>query len=151
MAIQEWKKGDYVISTDSARLDTHFIFNFLSQVSYWARERSMEVVQKSLGHSLNFGVYRRDEQVGFARVVTDYSTFAWLADVFIVEGHRGNGLGKWLMGSVTAHPDLQNLRRWVLATRDAHELYSQFGFQKLREPERWMEGGYELTINRGED
>ena len=137
--MQEWQKGDYVISTYSARLDISFVFNFLAQVSYWAQGRSMDVVQKSLRHSLNFGVYQRDEQVGFARVVTDYSTFAWLADVFIVSGHRRKGLGKWLIEIVTAHPDLQNLRRWVLATRDAHELYSQFGFERLREPERWME------------
>jgi GNAT superfamily N-acetyltransferase len=139
IAMQEWQKGDYVISTDNTRLDFPFVFNFLSQESYWAQERSEAVVQKSLEHSLNFGVYRQGEQVGFARVVSDYATFAWLADVFIVESHRGEGLGKWLIEIITAHPDLQNLRRWVLATRDAHELYSQYGFERLREPGRWME------------
>jgi len=137
--MQEWQKGDYVISTDSDRLDIPFVFSFLSQESYWAQERSIQVVQKSLKHSLNFGIYRRDEQVGFARVVTDYSTFAWVADVFVVSDHRGRGLAKWLIEIITAHPDLQNLRRWVLATRDAHELYSKFGFEKLRDPDRWME------------
>lgn len=137
--MQEWKKGDYVISSDDARIDLPFVFNFLSQVSYWAQGRSLDVVQKSLENSLNFGVFLGDQQVGFARVVSDYSTFAWLADVFIVPDHRGKGLGKWLIEVITTHPDLQNLRRWLLATRDAHELYSQFGFERLREPERWME------------
>ena len=137
--MQEWQKGDYVISTDDARMTLPFIFKFLSQESYWAQERSIEVVQKSLKHSLNFGIFKSEEQVGFARVVSDYATFAWLADVFVVSDHRGKALGKWLIEVVTAHPDLQGLRRWLLATRDAHELYSQFGFDRLREPDRWME------------
>jgi GNAT superfamily N-acetyltransferase len=137
--MQEWRKGEYLISTDNARIDIPFVFDFLSKISYWAKGRSLEVVERSLKNSLNFGVFSNDQQVGFARVVTDYATFAWIADVFIISGHRGHGLGKWLIEVITAHPDLQNLRRWLLATRDAHDLYSQFGFARLREPERWME------------
>jgi GNAT superfamily N-acetyltransferase len=96
-------------------------------------------VQRSLDHSLNFGVFKKGQQVGFARVVTDFATFAWVADVFILEEHRGQGLAKWLMKSILSHPELQGFRRWVLATKDAHELYRKFGFQELRRPERWLE------------
>ena len=98
-----------------------------------------DAVRRALENSLPFGVYRGQELVGFARVVTDYATFAWLADVFVLEAHRGRGLSKWLMEVIISHPDLQGFRRWVLATKDAHELYRRFGFQELRRPERWME------------
>lgn len=96
-------------------------------------------MQRSLDHSLNFGIFKKDQQVGFARVVTDFATFAWIADVFILEEHRGQGLAKCLMESILSHPQLQGFRRWVLATKDAHELYRKFGFQELRRPERWLE------------
>ncbi len=136
---QEWQQGDYVISTDRARLDISFIHDFLSNTSYWAQGRSLNVVRRSVDNSLNFGVFNGDKQVGFARVVTDYATFAWLADVFIVSGHRGHGLGRWLIQIIIAHPQLRGLRRWILATRDAHGLYRRFGFNELDEPRRWME------------
>lgn len=136
--VQEHHRGAFSISTDRARLDLDVIHSFLTE-SYWAREIPHDVVARSIENSLCFGVYRGDEQVGFARVISDYATYAYIADVFILESFRGHGLGKWLIGCIMDHPDLQNLRRWSLVTRDAHELYSQFGFHRLKAPERWME------------
>ena len=136
---QEWHKGDYTVSTDRGRLDLAVIHRFISEESYWGKGRHVDVVRRSIENSLPFGVYRGAEQVGFARVVTDYATFAWVADVFVVEAHRGRGLSKWLMETVISHPDLQGFRRWVLATKDAHELHRRFGFRELHRPERWME------------
>jgi GNAT superfamily N-acetyltransferase len=136
---QEWRKGEYTVSDDRARLDMDVIYDFLNESSYWARGRSRERVERCVAHSLPFGVYRDGRQVGFARVVTDYATFAWLADVFVLEEHRGRGLSKWLMEVILGHPELQGFRRWVLATKDAHELYRKFGFIDLHRPERWME------------
>jgi GNAT superfamily N-acetyltransferase len=135
----EWRRGDFIISTDRLRLQVDFIHDFLANTSYWAKGRSFEVVQRSIENSLNFGVFQGDEQVGFARVVTDYATFAWLADVFIAEKYRGQGLGVWLIEVITSHPRLQGFRRWILATRDAHELYRRFGFSEIAELKRWME------------
>ncbi len=135
----EWRRGEYSISTDNERLDVALIHDFISNQSYWGQGRRIETVQRALDHSLNFGVFKNDKQVGFARVVTDFATFAWVADVFILADHGGQGLAKWLMESILSHPELQGFRRWVLATRDAHELYRQFGFQELKRPERWME------------
>lgn len=134
-----WRKDDYLISTDPALLNIPLIHDFISNQSYWGQGRKIETVQRALNNSLNFGLYKHDEQVGFARVVTDYCTFAWLADVFVLEGQRGTGLSKWLMEVIISHPQLVNMRRWVLATKDAHGLYAQFGFQPLLQPERWME------------
>lgn len=126
------------ISTDKAKLDLPLIHDFLSHSSYWAQGRSYEVVEQSIAHSLCFDVYDGSQQVGFARVVTDYATFAWVCDVFILDTYRGQGLSKWLVQCVTVHPDLQNVLRFVLATRDAHELYRQYGnFQPLANPEWW--------------
>ena len=136
---REWQRGEYIISTDNERLDLAIIHNFISNQSYWGRGRRVKTVQRSLDHSLNFGIFKNDQQVGFARVVTDFATFAWVADLFILEEHRGQGLAKWLMKSILSHPELQGFRRWVLATKDAHELYRKFGFQELRRPERWLE------------
>ena len=125
----EWQQGGYTISDERARLDFDVIHGFLSGESYWARGRSRERVERAVEHSLPFGVYAADgRQVGFARVVTDRATFAWLADVFVVTEERGRGLSKWLVECVLAHPELQNLRRWLLATRDAQELYRRYGF-----------------------
>lgn len=135
----EWHKGEFLISTDSARLEVEVIHDFLSHRSYWARGRELEVVKRGIENSLNFGVYRRGQQIGFARVVTDYATFAWLADVFVLEEHRGQGVGKWLIEVILTHPQLQGFRRWALATKDAHQLYRDFGFHELMRPERWME------------
>jgi GNAT superfamily N-acetyltransferase len=125
------------ISTDPARLDIDLIHEFL-QSSYWARGRRRSVVERSIRHSLCFGVYRVGRQVAFARVVSDRAVFAYLMDVFVVPECRGHGISKALMRAVLDHPDLQNLRVFLLATRDAHGLYAQFGFRPLAEPERWM-------------
>ena len=125
------------ISTDPARLDVDLIHEFL-QSSYWARGRRRSVVERSIRHSLCFGVYRAGRQVAFARVVSDRAVFAYLMDVFVVPEFRGHGISKALMRAVLDHPDLQNLRVFLLATRDAHGLYAQFGFRPLAEPERWM-------------
>ncbi|HWS54890.1 MAG TPA: GNAT family N-acetyltransferase [Pyrinomonadaceae bacterium] len=135
----EWHKGEYEISNDHGRLDLGLIHRFISEDSYWGRGRDIEVVRRSVENSLPFGVYRGAEMVGFGRVVTDYATFAWVADVFVVEAHRGRGLSKWMMEAMLAHPRLQGFRRWALATKDAHGLYRQFGFGELKRPERWME------------
>ncbi len=135
----EINDGDLLISDDKARLDRPFIHRFLSQRSYWAKDVPMEVVSRSIEHSLCFGIYRAGRQIGFARAVTDFATFAWLADVFIVEEERGSGCGKKLVAAIVAHPGLQRLRRIVLGTRDAHTLYGQYGFTPLKYPERFME------------
>jgi GNAT superfamily N-acetyltransferase len=138
--IYEWQWEELRISTDKARLDLGRIHEFLSQQAYWAIGRSYETVARSIASSLCFGLYDGEEQVGFARVVTDYATFAWLCDVFVIDSRRGQGLGKWLVECVVAHPDLADLRRILLATRDAHELYRRYGgFSLLKAPERWME------------
>ena len=133
-----WERGEYTISTDKARLDVGVIHGFLNS-SYWAAGRTIETIQRSIDNSLPFGVYKGDQQIGFARVITDYATFAWIADVFILVAFQGQGLGNWLMEVIITHPDLQGFRRWVLATKDAHELYRKFGFSELKLPERWME------------
>jgi GNAT superfamily N-acetyltransferase len=124
---QTWTRGEYTITTDRRRLDIDVIHGFLSQ-SYWAKGRSRERVLESIEASLVFGLFWRDQQVGFARVVTDRITIAFLADVFVVESHRDKGLGTWLAETVTSLPELQRVRRWMLGTRDAHGLYSKFGF-----------------------
>lgn len=136
---REWHRGDYTISTDNGRLEIPIIHHYLSNESYWAQGRSVETVQLALENSFNFGIYKNDRQVGFARVVTDFATFAWVADVFVLPEHRGQGLSKWLMEVILGHPRLQGFRRWVLATKDAHRLYERFGFIPLHRPERWME------------
>jgi GNAT superfamily N-acetyltransferase len=129
----------YTISADRAKLDIAAIHEYLSQRSYWAQGRTLEVVQRAIENSLCFGVYEGASQAGFARVVTDYATFAWLCDVFILEQHRGRGLGKWLVESVVNHPALAGIRRIYLATFDAHELYRRYGgFETLPGPEYWM-------------
>jgi len=134
-----WRRDEYEISTDASRLNLDVIHDYLSNHSYWASGRAREVVERSIANSLPFGIFRQGQQVGFARVVTDYATFAWVADVFILPQHRGRGLSKWLMEIMMAHPQLQGFRRWVLSTKDAHGLYERFGFMKLYRPERWME------------
>jgi GNAT superfamily N-acetyltransferase len=133
-----WRQGEYVIDTDPGLLDLDVTHRFLSEEAYWSPGVSREVVERSIEHSLNFGLYRDGEQVGFARVVTDCATFGWLADVFVLDGHRGQGLGIWLVETVLSHPDLQGLRRIALATRDAHGLYARFGFAPTRWPEIHM-------------
>ncbi|MBA3514794.1 MAG: GNAT family N-acetyltransferase [Pyrinomonadaceae bacterium] len=136
---REWHRGEFSISTERGRLDLPVIHNFLAKDSYWAQGRGIETVKRSIENSLNFGLYKGGQQIGFARVVTDHATFAWLADVFVLDAYRGRGLGKWLIEVILSHPELQELRRWVLGTKDAHEIYRQFGFSELKQPERWME------------
>jgi GNAT superfamily N-acetyltransferase len=136
--VMRTQPDEYEVSTDRARLDLETIHRFLSNEAYWSPGVARQVVERSVERSMCFGVYRGDEQVGFARVVTDGATFAWLADVFIVSGHRGRGLGKRLVAAVLQHPDLQGLRRWMLGTADAHELYRRFGFSELQDVDRFM-------------
>ncbi|HEX8179266.1 MAG TPA: GNAT family N-acetyltransferase [Pyrinomonadaceae bacterium] len=136
---QVWRRGEFEISTERARLDFAVLHDFLSRQSYWARGRSLDLIKRSVDNSLPFGLYKSGRQIGFARVVTDRATFAWLADVFVLAEFRGQGLAKWMVEVILAHPELQNLRRWVLATRDAHELYRRFGFEALAQPDRWLE------------
>ncbi len=135
----EWQHEEFVISTDKARLQLDLIHRYLSEESYWAQGRSLEATQKAIENSLCFGVYEADKQAGFARVITDKATFAYLGDVFILPRHQKKGLSKRLMEAILAHPELQNLRRWILATKDAHGLYAQYDFTPLKFPERWME------------
>ena len=130
---------DYEISTDASRLDLDVIHNFLAKESYWSPGIPRHVVEKSLAHSLCFGVYHQNSQVGLARIVTDKATFALLADIFILEPHRGKGLSKWLMQTVMDHEDLKNLRRLLLLTSDAHGLYRQFGFTEISNAWRFLE------------
>ena len=137
--VMEYRRGEFMISTSGERLNLDVIYEFLINC-YWAKGISREVVERSIAHSLCFGIYDgAAAQVGFARVVSDFSTVAYLGDVFVLESHRGRGLSKWLMECVVQHPALQNLRRWILLTRDAHGLYSQFGFTPVKAPERYME------------
>ena len=128
----------FKISTDKDLLDLEMIYNYLSNESYWSKGITAERVHTSIENSLSFGIYKNDKQIGFARVITDKATFAYLCDVFILPGFRKQGLSKWLLQTILAHPELQGLRRWLLATADAHRLYNQFGFMPLTSPERWM-------------
>src|ERR1700683_3137902 len=132
-AIIEDRRGHFLVSTDRARLDLDVVHGFLTNC-YWARGIPREVVARSIEHSLCFGIYEDGgAQVGFARVVSDFATVAYLGDVFVLESHRGRGLSKWLMECIVGHPLLQNLRRWILLTRDAHGLFLQFGFTPLKD------------------
>jgi GNAT superfamily N-acetyltransferase len=135
---REWQRGGYLVTTDKGRLDLALVHSFL-KTSYWAAGIPADVVLRSVENSLTFGLFRDDEQVGFAWVVTDYATFAYLADVFVLEPYRGRGLGGWMMEVVFSHPELQGLRRWMLATRDAHALYRKYGFAEPEDPRIFME------------
>jgi len=135
----EWMDGEFEISTDKSRLQTGVIHKFLSEDSYWAKSRTAEQTLTAIENSICFGLYCGEEQIGFARVVSDQATFAYLGDVFVLHPFRGRGLSKRLMQTILEHRDLQGLRRWLLATRDAHGLYEQFEFTALKLPERWME------------
>jgi GNAT superfamily N-acetyltransferase len=129
----EVQEGNYCISTNPALLNIDLIHNYLSGESYWAVNIPREIVERSVQHSLCFGVYDGNQQIGFARLITDRATFAYLADVFIITAYRKRGLSKWLIATIQAHPELQQLRRWMLGTRDAHGLYEQFGWIPLDE------------------
>jgi len=132
-------RGELLISTDPALLDLDVIHEFLTNC-YWAKGIPREIVKRSIEHSLCFGIYDSSgKQVGFARVISDFATIAYLGDVFVLESHRGRGLSKWMMECIMRHPALHGLRRWILLTRDAHGLYSQFGFTPLKSADRYME------------
>lgn len=131
--------SDYSVSTDKSKLDLPLIYTFLSTQAYWSLNIPFATVKRSIENSFCFGVYQGDRQVGFARVITDFATIAYLGDVFILPEHRGKGLSKRLVGEIMAHPDLQGLRRWILLTSDAHELYRQYGWKPIAGPDRYME------------
>ncbi len=137
MRIQEFRKDNFLISTSRQKLKFYDIHRFLTN-SYWSKGITIDKVKKTIDNSLCFGVYDGLKQIGFARVVTDYTLFGYLADVFIIEEYRGKGLSKWLMECIVKHPDIKELRAWMLATKDAHGLYEKFGFKPLDEPERFM-------------
>ncbi|HJR79038.1 MAG TPA: GNAT family N-acetyltransferase [Anaerolineales bacterium] len=136
--IIEVQRDHFTISTDPSRLDIEAVVDML-QRAYWAQGRPRERTERALKNSLVFGIYDGDKQIGLARIVSDYAVFAYLCDVFIHEEYRAQGIGKWLMQTIHSHPDLQGLRRWTLVTRDAHTLYSQFGWMPLDNPNGWME------------
>ncbi|MBC7446693.1 MAG: GNAT family N-acetyltransferase [Hymenobacteraceae bacterium] len=148
---QSWwsPDGRFLISTDPARLDLGVVHDYLTHRSYWAKGSTREKNERAAAHSLCFGVYEvaSGQQVGYARVVTDYTVFAYLCDVFVLEEFRGHGLGKWLVKTVLSHPEISNPRRWVLGTADAHGLYAQHGFGPLPTPERWMVKLGESTVS----
>jgi GNAT superfamily N-acetyltransferase len=137
-ASHECRKGKFLVSTDPSQLELDTIHTFLTNC-YWAKGIPKETVARSMENSLCFGVYCGGKLVGFARVISDYATYAYIGDVFILPAYRGRGLAKLLMECITTHPSLQGLRRWTLATRDAHGLYAQFGFTPLLKPDGWME------------
>ena len=134
----EVHQGEYTVSTDRSRIDVAAVHAFLAQ-TYWCPGIPEETVRRAIAGSLSFGIYHGSEQVGFARVITDRATFAYLSDVYVIESYRGRGLSKWLMAVIMAHPDLQGLRRFSLSTRDARGLYEQFGFQLVANPQLQME------------
>lgn len=133
-----WHKEKFIISDEKNKLRAEYVHNYLSNKSYWAKDIPLETVKKSIDGSICFGMYENEKQIGFARVVTDKATFGYLADVFIDENYRGQGLSKWLMEVIMNYPELQGLRRWMLGTKDAHSLYEKFGFEPLENPKRVM-------------
>ena len=141
--MMEYQRGEYVISNDPSRLDLDTIHHFLSRESYWAKGVPFDIVQRSVQASLCFGMYHKGDggevQAGFARVISDYATQAVLVDVFVLPDYRGQGLGKWMLDCIFAHPDLQGLRLWRLSTRDAHSLYARYGFTPVAQPDKMME------------
>ena len=138
LELREHRRGQFRISTDRSRLNLDTIHAFLTEC-YWAKGIPKDVIARSIQHSLCFGLYEEGKQIGFARVISDYATYAYIGDVFVLNEYRGQGLGRWLMQCIMQHPSLQGLRRWSLQTRDAHGLYEHFGFRSLNAPERWME------------
>ena len=134
----EFNNGEYRVTADPNQIDVQWVHAFLAE-SYWAKNVPLEVVKISIKNSLAFGLFKGDEPAGFGRAVTDRATFAYLADIFVDEAHRGRGLGKWLIQCIFDHPDLYNLRRWMLITEDAHGLYENFGFKVISTPGKFME------------
>lgn len=147
---EEWRRGEFVVSTDPSLLDVPAIHRWLSEESYWVPGIPFDVVRHGIEGSLNFGLYADGgRQAGLARIITDYATFAYVCDVFVLDEYRGRGLGVWLMECVAAHPRLQGLRRWMLGTKDAHALYEKTGFTAPAAPERWMEKADPDVYKRG--
>lgn len=134
-----WQNGEFTISIDKSRLNIDAIQQFLENDSYWAQSRTRQQTETAIENSICFGLYHGERQIGFARVVSDQATFAYVGDVYVLDEFRGQGLSKWLMETIISHPELQGLRRWILATRDAHGLYEKYGFHELVHPQRWME------------
>lgn len=135
----QWTRGDYTIQTELSATNVEQIHHYLSTQAYWSLGIPKVVVEKAFANSLAFGIFQGEALVGWARVVTDRATFAYLADVYVLESYRGQGLSKWLIECIFQHPELQGLRRWMLATQDAHGLYAQYSFKPIAAPERWME------------
>jgi GNAT superfamily N-acetyltransferase len=147
-SMTEWIREDYRITTDHASLDVEMVWRFLRE-SYWAADIPRMTVERAIRGSMPFGLYHASRQIGFARVISDMATFAYLADVFVLDEFRNKGFGRWLIQAVMEHPDLSGIGRWSLATRDAHELYAKFGFTPLRDPSVFMERrrpGYEVDV-----
>ena len=134
-----WTRGDFMVTTESEKISLDVVHAFLANESYWAKNIPRDVVEQSIENSLCFGLFQNEEQIGFARVITDRATIAYLGDVFVMATHRGQGLSQWLMECVMSHPDLLGLRRWILLTGDAHGLYEKFGFTAIAAPQKWME------------
>ena len=139
MSYRSFYKNGYCISTEKARLDIKAIHHFLSTQAYWSLNIPLSRVEEAVAHSLNFGLYVKEQQIGFARVISDFSSVAYLGDVYVLPDYRGRGLSKWLMQTIMEYPELQGLRRWILSTADAHGLYKQFGWKPVAYPDRWME------------
>lgn len=132
-------KNGYLLSDDRSKIQIEIVHQYLSNKSYWAKNIPFEIVEKSIQNSLCFGIYDQNQQVAFARIISDFAAIAYLGDVFVLETHRKKGLSKWLLESIRNHPDLQGLRRWILLTGDAHELYKKYGWHELKKVENWME------------
>ncbi|MCK9206560.1 MAG: GNAT family N-acetyltransferase [Salinivirgaceae bacterium] len=139
MEIITEKRNNFTLTTDRTKMDVSAIHHFLAKESYWSKNIPLERVKIAVENSLNFGIFLNEQQVGYARVISDFSTIAYLGDVFILDGFRGQGLSKWLMDKIMAHPNLQGLRRWILLTGDAHELYKRYGWTNIASPDKWME------------
>lgn len=132
-------KAQFCISTDKSRLDLNAMHDFLSKEAYWSLGVPIETIRKSTENALNFGLYDGQKQIGYAKIISDFATIAYLGDVYVLPEYRGSGLSKWLMETIHAHPELQGLRRWILLTGDAHGLYEKFGWRPIAAPDRWME------------
>ena len=135
----EWQQGEFCITTQRGRVSLDTVHRFLSLEAYWSMGIPRETVERSLDNSLCFSLLHGSQQIGFARVISDRATIAYLGDVFLLTEYRGRGLSKWLMKCVMSHPELQGLRRWILLTGDAHGLYAKSGFTALTQPDRWMQ------------
>jgi len=138
-AIAEWQRDDYLLSSDPQKLDIDWVHRQIAEKSYWAQGQTREMTERSLAASLTFGIYHHQQQVGFGRLITDYSRFAFLCDVMIYDAHRCKGLGGWFAATILTHPELHTIKRWMLATDDAHEVYRRAGWQPVEKPQRLME------------